>query len=108
MSATRRDRLTARLPMLTPPHAEGGVGALRIEVRGWRNAARHVEVVGIADRVAHVAGLVAAAAARRLIAGDFAAGVRVLGDTGSPNTDVLGDLVVDGLHLHEFVGSAQE
>ena len=28
-SATRRDRLTARLPMLRPPHAEGGVGALR-------------------------------------------------------------------------------
>lgn len=108
MSATRRDRLTARLPMLTPPHAEGGVGALRIEVRGWRNAGRHVEVVGIADRVGHVAGLVAAATARRLIAGDFSAGVRVLGDAGSPNADLLNDLVVDGLHLHEFVGSAQD
>lgn len=108
MSATRRDRLTARLPMLTPPHAEGGVGALRIELRGWRNSGRHVEVVGIADRVAHVAGLVAAATARRLIAGDFPVGVRVLGDSSSPSAGLLGDLIEDGLHLHEFVGSALE
>ena len=34
VSATRRDRFTARLPMLSPPHREGGVGALRVEVRG--------------------------------------------------------------------------
>ena len=34
VSATRRDRLTSRLPMLTPPHPEGGVGAVRVEVRG--------------------------------------------------------------------------
>ncbi len=33
-SATRRDRLTARLPMLSPPHPEGGIGALRVEARG--------------------------------------------------------------------------
>ena len=33
-SARRRDRFTARLPMLRPPHPEGGVGALRVEVRG--------------------------------------------------------------------------
>ena len=26
MSATRRDRFTARLPMLSPPHREGGIG----------------------------------------------------------------------------------
>ena len=108
MSATRRDRLTARLPMLTPPHAEGGVGALRVEVRGWRDDSRHVEVVGIADRVAHVAGLVAAATARKVIGGEFAAGVRVLGDADSPNDAIVNDLIDDGIHLHEFVGSALE
>ena len=108
MSATRRDRLTARLPMLTPPHAEGGVGALRVELRGWRDASRHVEVVGVADRVAHVAGLVAAATARKVIAGEFGNGVRVLGDTESPNVELVDDLVGDGIQLHEFVGSALE
>ena len=34
VSATRRDRFTARLPMLSPPHREGGIGALRVEARG--------------------------------------------------------------------------
>jgi len=33
-AATRRDRLTARLPMLRPPHREGLQGAVWAEVRG--------------------------------------------------------------------------
>lgn len=106
VSATRRDRLTARLPMLTPPHPEGGVGALRVEVRGWREEARHVEVVGVADRVARIAGLVAATCARRVVAGEFASGARVLGDDESPNESMVRDVVEDGLGMHEFVGSA--
>jgi hypothetical protein len=67
---------------------------------------RHLEVVGIADRVAHVAGLVAAATARRVTTGEFASGVRVLGDDDSPNEGLLRDVIADGLQLHEFVGSA--
>ena len=34
MAATRRDRLTGRLPMLRRPHRDGGPGAIRVEVRG--------------------------------------------------------------------------
>ena len=34
VAASRRDRLTARLPMLRPPHPEGLIGAVRVEVRG--------------------------------------------------------------------------
>ena len=34
MAATRRDRLTAPLPMMRRPHPEGGVGAVRVELRG--------------------------------------------------------------------------
>src|SRR3546814_6619520 len=33
LSATRRDRITAHLPMLRKPHPEGLVGAVRVEVR---------------------------------------------------------------------------
>ena len=33
MSATRRDRLTSRLPMMRQPHAEAGPGAIRVELR---------------------------------------------------------------------------
>ena len=46
LAATRRDRLTARLPMLRPPHPEGGPGAVRVEVRGRRGGSRDVTVLG--------------------------------------------------------------
>lgn len=106
VSATRRDRLTARLPMLTPPHAEGGIGAVRVEVRGWYNEARHVEVIGVSDRIANIAGTIAAASARGVVAGGFASGVRVIGDTDSPNDHVLSAVVEAGIHLREFVGTS--
>jgi hypothetical protein len=63
VSATRRDRLTARLPMLWPTHAEGGPGAVRVEVRGRRGVARDVTVFGVMDRPAVAAGAVGAVAA---------------------------------------------
>jgi predicted dinucleotide-binding enzyme len=63
VAATRRDRLTARLPMLWPTHPEGGPGAVRVEVRGARDGGRDVEVLGAMDRPAVAAGAVAAVAA---------------------------------------------
>lgn len=60
MAATRRDRLTARLPMLWPSHPEGGPGAIRVEVRGRRGTSRDVRVLGVMDRPAVAAGAVAA------------------------------------------------
>jgi hypothetical protein len=75
-------------------------------VRGWRNQARHVEVIGAADRVANLASAVAFAAARNVIAGGFASGVRVLGDEESPNDAVLHDVLDAGVRLSEFVGTS--
>jgi hypothetical protein len=92
--------------MLTPPHAEGGIGAVRVEVRGWYNEARHVEVIGVSDRIANIAGTIAAASARGVVAGGFASGVRVIGDTDSPNDHVLSAVVEAGIHLREFVGTS--
>jgi saccharopine dehydrogenase-like NADP-dependent oxidoreductase len=63
MGASRRDRLTAWLPMLRPPHPEGVLGAVRVEVRGWRGPARDAAVFGAIDRPALAAGTVAAVAA---------------------------------------------
>ncbi|MBK9179907.1 MAG: Gfo/Idh/MocA family oxidoreductase [Acidimicrobiales bacterium] len=63
MAATRRDRMSAPLPMLRPPHPEGTVGAVRVEVRGRRGRAREVAVLGAVDRPAVSAGTVAALAA---------------------------------------------
>jgi hypothetical protein len=37
MAATRRDRFSSWLPMLRPPHPEGKLGAVRVEVRGQKD-----------------------------------------------------------------------
>jgi hypothetical protein len=71
LAANRRDRLTARLPMLRKPHPEGGPGAVRVEVRGRRGGARGIYVLGAMDRPAVAAGTVAAVAAA------WAAGTRL-------------------------------
>jgi hypothetical protein len=63
VQATRRDRLTARLPMLRPPHPEGSVGAVRVELRGRRGSQHEVVVLGAMDRPGVAAGAVAAVAA---------------------------------------------
>ena len=63
VGANRRDRFTARLPMLRRPHPEGGVGAVRVEVRGRRGQGRDVTVLGAMDRPGVAAGSVAAVAA---------------------------------------------
>jgi hypothetical protein len=60
MSATRRDRLTAWLPMLRPPHREAGPGAVRVELRGRRDGVPVTVVLGCMDRPSVAAGAVAA------------------------------------------------
>lgn len=60
-AATRRDRLTHRLPMLRPPHAEGLVGAVWAEVRGTIDG--RVEHRAMAATAAQATGAAAMAAA---------------------------------------------
>lgn len=104
VSATRRDRFTAPFPMITPPHAEGGLGGLRVEVRGVRDGRRHVEIVGVAERVATVAGAVAASTARSLLETTIPAGVYNLGQDSLPNADILDNTLSCGVTLHQFIG----
>lgn len=79
VAATRRDRLTSRLPMLRRPHPEGVIGAVRVELRGARDGAREVVVLGAIERPAAAAGAVAAVVARlalrKELAGPGASGV---------------------------------
>ncbi len=106
VSATRRDRFTSRLPMLAPPHAEGGMGALRVEVRGFIGGARSVEVAGIAERAGQAAGLLAAIVAHGVQTGVMTGnGVRVMGDEPMPNMWIYQQLVASGIRVHRFVGS---
>lgn len=69
LAANRRDRLTARLPMLRPPHADGGPGGVRVELRGEQGGASTTVVYGAMEVPSMAAGAVAAAAARTVAAG---------------------------------------
>jgi hypothetical protein len=106
MAATRRDRFTARLPMLRPPHAEGGPGAVRVEVRGRRGEAREAMVLGVMDRPSVAAGAVAAEAALRAGRGDLArAGAAGLAELVAP-LPFLEALHHRGVRAAVFEGSA--
>lgn len=114
VSANRRDRLTARLPMLSPPHPEGGLGGVRVEVRGSRNGERRTEVAGVAERTGIIAAAVAAATGeyimrqvesgerpeRRLVPGAIA-----LGGPELNNRILVDDVIHRGITVFEYVGS---
>jgi saccharopine dehydrogenase-like NADP-dependent oxidoreductase len=63
LAATRRDRVTSWLPMLRPPHPEGLVGAVRVEVRGWVDDRAETRILGVSVAPAVAASAVAAQAA---------------------------------------------
>lgn len=104
-AATRRDRLTARLPMLSPPHVEGGVGALRVEARGHdETGARVAHVLGVAELIGTAAAAVAAAMVGVVAAGQHAGGVLTTSDPDVAATDVLRIVQRHGVRLQEFTG----
>ncbi len=69
-AADRQDRLTARLPMLSPPPAVGGFGAVRVAVAGRLRGESAQRVLGVAHSPAAAAATVAATAALALARGD--------------------------------------
>ena len=105
LGATRRDRLTARLPMLWPTHPEGGPGAVRVEVRGRRGGASDVVVLGAMDRPAVAAGAVAALAVLWIGEGRIGAGAGGLAGRVDP-VDFLTALRSRGVRAAAFQGSA--
>jgi hypothetical protein len=107
VQATRRDRLTTRLPMLWPTHAEGGPGAIRVEVRGRRGAGRDAVVLGAMDRPAVAAGAVAAVAARWVATGALDRhGAGGLAELVEP-VPFLAELRSRGVRAAAFYGTAE-
>ncbi len=106
MEATRRDRLTSWLPMLRPPHPEGLVGAVRVEVRGFVGGVADTVVFGASSPPAVAAGAVAATAALWAAAG-------LLGEPGAGGLatlvpapgDFLADLAARGVMASVFEGA---
>ncbi len=104
LAATRRDRVSARLPMLRRPHPEGLVGAVRVEVRGRRDGEQDVVVLGALDRPAVAAGTVAALAARWAARGRIPAGAHGLAVLEDP-VPFLTELTGVGIKAAVFDGS---
>ena len=105
LAASRRDRLTARLPMLRRPHPEGLVGATRVEVRGQRGGERAVVVLGALDRPAVASGAVVALVARRAAAGELGPGAVGLAEAADP-LPLLTELAAIGIRAAVFEGTA--
>jgi len=108
MSATRRDRLTARLPMLLPPHASGDLGAVRVEARGAdARGGRHTVIAGASAPTAQLAAAVAAATAVALVDHvGLAAAAYGIADTALEPLDLLRRAIEFGVRVQEFTGVA--
>lgn len=107
-TARRRDRFTAWLPMLRPPHPEGGVGALRVELRGADEyGARLCAIVGVAELVGTAAAATAAAFVTAIADGLIPRGLVVAGDASLPTLELLHRVQSFGVRLQEFTGVPQ-
>ncbi len=90
--------------MLTPTHAEGGTGAVRVELRGRRGSARETLVLGATERPAVGAAAVAATAVEWVL--DGRVGVRGMAGLAEAVEPVgfLGELADRGLVAEIFEG----
>lgn len=112
MSANRRDRFTSRLPMLSPPHPEGGLGGVRVEVRGSRHGERRTEVAGVAERTGTISAAVAAACGHYVWSASndersrpMSSGAIGLGSPSLDNRLLVDDVIHRGITVFEYVGS---
>lgn len=103
LAATRRDRALAPFPVLVPPPVEGGLGAIRVELRGERRGERAVVVYGALDRPGIVSGAVAAIAAIEVLGGNVAPGATGLAGTGR-HLEMLVELARRGVRSAVFEG----
>jgi hypothetical protein len=105
VSANRRDRWTAWLPMLSPPHREGGVGAIRVEVRGQdAEGGRRALVAGVAELVGTAAAATAIAFVAASVSGSLPVGVVRAGDASLDSVELLRTVAAVGVRLQEFTG----
>jgi hypothetical protein len=107
VGATRRDRATARLPMMRQPHAEAGPGAVRVEVRGMRNGGIDSVVFGCYARASSASGSVTSVMVEELMGGRCV-GPHVAGlssQVGNTAT-VLTALAARGIQCVRFEGTA--
>ena len=105
MAATRRDRFSSWLPMLRPPHPEGKLGAVRVEVRGQRARSWCGRILGASGAPGFVAAAVVVSVLEMIGAGRVSetgvVGLSEIVDAG----DFLGVLEGQGVVCEEFFGT---
>ncbi len=104
VTATRRDRLTSRLPMLRAPHDDGGPGAVRVEVRGLVAGRFETLVYAVAADPSRGAGIVCAGTATAIASGTFRTGAFGLSELEDP-VPLLRALIGSGLRVMTFDGT---
>jgi hypothetical protein len=90
--------------MLRPPHPEGTVGALRVEVRGKRSGQAEAVVLGARGRPALLAGTVAATVALHAAGGRLRTGAAGLASLVPDPADLLAELCERGTSILAFEG----
>ena len=104
MAATRRDRFSSWLPMLRPPHPEGKLGAVRVEVRGQRDGAWAGRILGASGPPGSVTAAVMVSALEVIgagkVSGSGVVGLSEIVDAG----EFLGLVAGHGVVSEEFAG----
>ena len=108
VSATRRDRLTARLPMLAPPHPAGDLGSVRVEARGANERGERVAVIaGASGPTSELAAAVCAAVALQLVHRGVAPGLHSPGAASLLDLDLLHHATTLGVRVQAYTGVAR-
>lgn len=108
VSGTRRDRMTARLPMLTPPHASGDIGAVRVEVRGaLPDGSRETLIAGASGPTADLAAAVMIACIEMCAGSSIEPGLHLVGGSSTDSPALLRRATELGVKLQEFTGVAR-
>ncbi len=108
-AARRRDRFTSAFPMLSPPHTEGGLGGIRVDVRGIVSG-RFTELTAASVALPAMAAasvltmLIAAFKKQTTSAPVFSPGVMSLSELPEPKK-FLAELAQCGISISVFHGS---
>ena len=106
LSATRQDRFTSWLPMLTPPHNDGGIGGIRVEVRGRLDNERTIRVLGAVSPPSTATAIVVQTVTEMIhnhSKPSSTGGIATIVNT----TDFLNQVIKKGIKTVEFGGITQ-
>ncbi len=102
-AATRRDRITAPFPMLRAPHIEGGLGGIRVEVRGLKASQPETLVAGSVGLPAMAASAVLTVAISKTKAAKPVGAIGLAEAVDSES--FLAEVATQGIAISEFKGS---